>query len=511
MNMEKRLLLALAFSFIVLAVWSNFTVKPKTAVNPQDFPQKALSVEKTSPGTLVPIVSSTPAPALTSAALFESQQGKRKFVFVEPQGAIKEVVFLGYQSYAFPLKNSLFSGDGNLAFTRQPHGNNGFTYSYEDGEKRISKQFDFSGSGYEFEVLLKVENLSGSPLALKLPVLLGTLDPATAKDRMSFHDVTIVDSEKILHPNFQKEASFNHLRFIALRDRYFCAIIEPSQSDSIGFIAKTPSKGSEVGILFPDLKIVPRGTWEQKFKVYIGPQDAKTLKAINPDWQSVIYFGKFDLIAQGLLMMLEVFYNIFHSWGWVIICLSLVIYLVLYPLTMKQMRSMKEMQLLQPKIEELRLQFKDNAQRLNKEIMELYRTHKVNPFSGCLPMILQIPIFFALYQVLTRSIALKGASFFWIKDLSEPDRLFLFPQSLPLIGNEFNILPILMAIEMFIQQKFSMTNVSPAQAEQQKIMLVIMPVMFGFLFYRMPSGLVLYWFINSSLTMAYQLRVAKAK
>ena len=499
-------MLALAFSFIVLAIWSNFTVKPKTQLNSQDFPQKAVIVEKTSLPA-VPFVS----PTLPSSALFESQQGKRKFVFVEPQAAIKEVVFLEYQSYVFPLKNSLLSGGGNLIFTRQASENNGVIYSYADNEKRITKQFVFSGSSYEFEVLLKVDNLSNSPLVLKLPVLLGTLDPAAAKDRMSFHDVTIVDSEKILHPNFQKEASFNQLKFIALRDRYFCAIIEPSQSESSGFIAKTPSKESEIGILFPELKIVPRGTWEQKFKVYIGPQDAKTLKSINPDWQSVIYFGKFDLIAQGLLMMLELFYNLLHSWGWVIISLSIVIYLVLYPLTMKQMRSMKEMQLLQPKIEELRLQFKDNAQRLNKEIMELYRTHKVNPFSGCLPMIVQIPIFFTLYQVLTRSIALKGASFFWIKDLSQPDRLFLFPQSLPVIGNEFNILPILMAIEMFVQQKFSMGNVSSAQAEQQKIMLVVMPIMFGFLFYRMPSGLVLYWFINSSLTMAYQLRVAKSK
>jgi YidC/Oxa1 family membrane protein insertase len=507
MNMEKRLLLALAFSFIVLAVWSNFTVKPKTTVNQQVFPQEAAISEK--PGSLAPVPAVSPA--LLPASIFESLQGKRKFVFIEPQGAIKEVVFLGYQSYVFPLKNSLLSGDENLVFTRQPIVTNGVTYSYQDSEKRISKQFDFSGSGYEFEVLIKVENLASSVLSLKLPVILGTLNPAPTKDRMSFHDVTIVDSEKIIHPDFKKEASFNHLKFIALRDRYFCAIIEPDQSDSAGYITKTPSKESEVGVLFPDLKIVPRGTWEQKFKVYIGPQEAKILKAINPDWQSVIYFGKFDLIAQGLLMLLEFFYNIFHVWGWVIICLSFVIYLVLYPLTMKQMSSMKEMQLLQPKVEELRLQFKDNAQRLNKEIMELYRTHKVNPFSGCLPMILQIPIFFALYQVLTRSIALKGASFFWIKDLSEPDRLFLFPQSLPLIGNEFNILPILMAIEMFVQQKFSMANVSSAQAEQQKMMLVIMPIMFGFLFYRMPSGLVLYWFINSSLTMIYQLRVAKAK
>jgi YidC/Oxa1 family membrane protein insertase len=512
MNTEKRLLLFLAFAFIILAVWSNFTVKPKTRLNPQDYSQKPVISEKNS---LQPVAVSTPAPSTSSVSdpvsYFEFTQGKSKYVFSEPQGTIKEVVFLGYQSYPFPLKNGLLAGDSGLVFNRQLIGNNSVTYVYSDGEKKITKQFIFSDSGYGFEFALKVENFSSSPLALKLPVVLGTLNPATTKDRMAFHDVTVLDTERILHPNFQKDAAFNNLKFIALRDRYFCAIIEPGQPDSTGFIAKTPSKESDIGLFFSELKIVPRGTWEQKFRVYIGPQDTKILKSINQDWQSVIYFGKFDLIAQGFLMLLEFFYNIFHNWGWVIISLSLVVYLLLYPLTAKQMSSMKEMQALQPKIEELRLKFKDNAQRLNKEIMELYRTHKVNPFSGCLPMILQIPIFFALYQVLTRSIALKGASFFWIKDLSEPDKLFLFSQNVPVLGNELNILPILMAIEMFVQQKFSMVNVSPSQAEQQKIMLIVMPIMFGVLFYHMPSGLVLYWFINSSLTMAYQLRMAKLK
>jgi YidC/Oxa1 family membrane protein insertase len=506
MNTEKRLLLALAFSFIILALWSNFAVKPKTTINPQDFPQEAASIEKAAPAPLTAV-----SPVSSPSSEFEFQQGKRKYIFVEPQGAIKEVVFLGYQAYKFPLKNGLLFGDADLAFTRQISGNNRVTYSYADGEKRISKQFDFNGPGYDFEILLKIENLSSSPLDLKLPVLLGTLDPAANKDRMSFHDITVVDTERILHPNFQKEASFNQLKFIALRDNYFCAILEPIQPGSNGFISKTASKESEIGILFPELKIVPRGTWEQKFKMYIGPQDAKTLKAVNPDWQSVIYFGKLDLIAQGLLMILEIFYSLLHSWGWVIVCLGVVIYLVLYPLTMKQMRSMKDLQVLQPKMEELRAQYKDNPQRLNKEIMELYRTHKVNPLGGCLPMVLQMPIFISLYLVLNRSIALKGASFFWIKDLSLPDRLFLFPQSLPFIGNEFNVLPILMAIEMFVQQKFSMTNTNSAQAEQQKIMMYFLPIMMGFFFYRMPSGLVLYWFINSSLTLAYQLRVAKSK
>ncbi len=506
MNMEKRLLLTLALSFIVLAVWSNFTVKPKIPTNPQDYQQKSENTPK-----IAPEIQSGFGSPTSASTFFELVQGKRKFIFIEPQGAIKEVVFSGYQSYIFYLKNSLLLGENDLSFKRQVVDNNTVIYTYSDNTKRITKRFVFSETSYSFDFLLTIENLSTDVLNLKLPLILGTIDSSLSKDKMAYHDVTVFDLEKPLYPNFQKPAIFNQLKFMALRDRYFCAIIEPEKLDNTGFIAKTVTKESEIGLLSPELKIVPRGTMEQKFKVYIGPQETKILKTINPDWQAVIYFGKFDLIAQGLLMLLEFFFNIFHSWGWVIICLSLTIYLSLYPLTAKQMKSMKDMQVLQPKIEEMRKLYKDNAQKLNKEIMELYKSHKVNPFGGCLPMLLQIPIFFTLYQVLSRSIALKGSSFFWIKDLSEPDRLFLLPVNLPVIANEFNILPILMALEMFVQQKVTMNNSNPAQAEQQKMMLIIMPIMFGFLFYRMPSGLVLYWFINSSLTMIYQLRVAKAK
>jgi YidC/Oxa1 family membrane protein insertase len=175
------------------------------------------------------------------------------------------------------------------------------------------------------------------------------------------------------------------------------------------------------------------------------------------------------------------------------------------------MRSMKEMQLLQPKVEELRKAYKDNPQKMNKEIMELYREHKVNPLGGCLPLLLQMPIFFALYNELMRSIVLKGATFLWIKDLSEPDRLLSLPKGLPVIGGELNILPIIMAIGMFLQQKISLANTSGEAAEQQKIMLIVMPVMFGLIFYRMPSGLVLYWFVNSALMLIFQLRMNKAR
>jgi len=143
--------------------------------------------------------------------------------------------------------------------------------------------------------------------------------------------------------------------------------------------------------------------------------------------------------------------------------------------------------------------------------MELYKAEKVNPLGGCLPMILQIPVFFALYQLLMRFISLRGANFLWIKDLAEPDRLVTFHNSLPVLGNELNILPLLMAVSMFFQQKItaSQTSASPEAAQQQKIMMFMMPVLFGALFYKLPAGLVLYWFVNSLLMIAFQWKISK--
>ena len=170
---------------------------------------------------------------------------------------------------------------------------------------------------------------------------------------------------------------------------------------------------------------------------------------------------------------------------------------------------MKEMQALQPHIEELRKLYKDNPQRLNKEIMELYRQHKVNPLGGCLPLILQMPIFIALWQAFQRSIVLKGASFLWIKDLSEPDRLFTITANFPI--KDVNILPILTAILMLIQQKISIVPASGSSAEQQKMMTIMMPIIFGFAFYNMPSGWVLYFFVYSLLMLIYHFRIRRQK
>ena len=243
----------------------------------------------------------------------------------------------------------------------------------------------------------------------------------------------------------------------------------------------------------------------------MGPQELNVISNAKPEWSGIIYFGTFDFIAQLLLQLLGFFYGLVHNWGLAIIILSIAVYFLLFPLSIKQMRSMKEMQLLQPKIEALRKELKDNPQRLNKEIMELYKEHKVNPLGGCLPLLLQMPIFFALYQALIRSVALRGAHFLWITDLSSPDKAFVLKNSIPFLGNQVNILPILMAIGMFVQQKFSMAKATGEAAQQQKMMSIVMPIMFGVIFYQMPSGLVLYWFVNSLLMLCYQFRINRQK
>lgn len=499
--MEKRIILAIALSSLVLLFWSLVAPRPVAkvplpSVNPpqvNNIPPAQSITEKESP-----------------VALINFSTDKLEVVFDENQAAIKEVSFKAYQNYNFSLYQGLKLGS-DLAFKKEKTWPDGVSFVYKDENKEIVKRFIFSKYSYAIDLEVSVSNLSNVPQKLNLPLILGTLDFIKDPVQSRYQDFTVALPEKIIHPNSLKESYFNQLKFIGLRDRYFCAMVNSNDQLQAGFIRKIDAKRADIGLSGQDLLLLPTQKIEQKFHIYLGPQQLKLINAVNPEWAAIIHYGTFDFISQILLQLLEVFHRLVHNWGWAIIILSLAIYFVLYPLTLKQMRSMKEMQALQPRMEELRKTYKDNPQKLNKEIMELYREHKVNPFGGCLPLILQMPIFFALYQALMRSIALKGAKFFWIRDLSEPDRLFILPTSLPVLGNEINILPILMMIGMFFQQKISAAASSGVSKEQQKMMLIIFPLMFGFIFYRMPSGLVLYWFVNSGLMLLTQLKASRSK
>jgi YidC/Oxa1 family membrane protein insertase len=238
------------------------------------------------------------------------------------------------------------------------------------------------------------------------------------------------------------------------------------------------------------------------YHVYYGPKKLKMLQGIGYNLDRSVNFGWFDVIAKPTLWLLNMFYSFCHNYGLSIILVTVLFKAVFWPISQKGMKSMKNMQKLQPKMVKIKEKYKSDATRMNQEVMSLYKTYKVNPLGGCLPMVLQIPVFFALYKVLLQSIELRHAPFMlWITDLSAPDRLWI-GFDLPYLGG-LPVLTLLMGASMFLQQKLSPTTADPTQA---KIMMFL-PVVFTFMFLNFASGLVLYWFINNLLSILQQVLI----
>ncbi|MBA4416411.1 MAG: hypothetical protein C0392_00655 [Syntrophus sp. (in: bacteria)] len=239
-------------------------------------------------------------------------------------------------------------------------------------------------------------------------------------------------------------------------------------------------------------------------KMYFGPKKTTVLKTLEVGAEKIVDFGWFDIIAKPMIMGLNFCNKLTHNYGIDIILLTILIKIIFYPLSVKSYKSMKEMQKMQPVIAKLKEKFKDDKQKLNQEMMSIYKNKGINPMGGCLPMVIQIPVFFALYKALSGAIELRHAPFmFWINDLSSPEDLFTLTvagYALPI-----RILPLIMGFTQFIQQKMTPTSADPMQ---EKIML-IMPIVFTFMFWSFPAGLVLYWLVNNVISIAQQYYINK--
>jgi YidC/Oxa1 family membrane protein insertase len=239
-------------------------------------------------------------------------------------------------------------------------------------------------------------------------------------------------------------------------------------------------------------------------RMYFGPKKTDILKTLQVGAEKIVDFGWFDIIAKPMVIGMNYCNKVTHNYGIDIILLTILIKLIFYPLSVKSYKSMKEMQKTQPLLAKLKEKYKDDKQKLNAEIMDLYKKKGINPMGGCLPMVIQIPVFFALYRALSAAIELRHAPFmFWINDLSAPEDLF----SLHLAGYDLpiRILPLIMGVTQVIQQKMTPTSVDPMQ---EKIMLA-MPIVFTFIFWGFPSGLVLYWLVNNVISIAQQYYINK--
>jgi YidC/Oxa1 family membrane protein insertase len=220
--------------------------------------------------------------------------------------------------------------------------------------------------------------------------------------------------------------------------------------------------------------------------------------------EKIVDFGWFDIIAKPMILGLNWANKVTHNYGIDIILLTILIKIIFYPLSVKSFKSMKEMQKMQPHIQKLKEKYKDDKQKLNAEMMDLYKTKGINPMGGCLPMVVQIPVFFALYKGLSGALELRHAPFmFWINDLSAPEDLFSFTvmgYTIPI-----RILPLVMGATQVIQQKMTPTSVDPMQEK----MMMFMPIFFTFLFWSFPAGLVLYWLVNNVISIAQQYYINK--
>jgi YidC/Oxa1 family membrane protein insertase len=281
-----------------------------------------------------------------------------------------------------------------------------------------------------------------------------------------------------------------NVRWIAQEDKYFTAAMAASKTNYDAVVwswqkdGNNPTKGAEIAYEVKSEK--------GEFLLYAGPKRDEILKTYGLGLEHIIDFGFFSPIARPIFWLLKLFYRIIGNYGWAIVLITIVIRIPFIPIINKGQKSMKKLQVVQPQMAALKEKYKNDPQKMQKETMELYKKHKVNPVGGCLPMLLQVPVFFALYKILLIAIEIRNAPFIlWIHDLSAKDPYYVFP--------------VLMGLSMVIQQKMTPSGMDPKQA---KIMM-LMPVIFTFMFLTFPAGLVLYWLVSNTLGIIQQYFVNK--
>jgi len=542
--MEQRALIAVVISLLILVFYQEVVLRyvyppqpqqqeevnetPEAGVTPAGAP-KELQAEMAAPAPAAPLAA---APAterritvetefytatFTSAgARLASFRLKRYRTTVAPDSAALEMVIPGKGGelpFGVELRNGQALSDAAASYTVTGDsldlkdgatGSLDFTWQSEAGT--IEKQFAFQGNRYEFEAAVSAHDV---PAQYKEVAVAWdkAADVAPQPGAEVIFDRTLyLDGHKLNEDLFDKladgkilptaEAQGNTLGFVGYAGRHFLAAMAPADGDVHRLWLKLRDHTVEAKLLFP----LASGSGAHKIEVYVGPKDFDALENVGHGLSRAVNMGWASFIAVPLLHGVKLAHRFTGNYGVDIILLTVLIKLLFVPLTQRSFKSMRAMQKLQPQMTKIRERFKDNPEQMNKEIMELYRRHKVNPLGGCLPMILQIPVFIGLYQALLNAVELRHAPFMlWINDLSAPDRLGAL--QLPFVQHPgIPVLTLLMGASMFLQQWMTPTAGDPAQ---QRVMM-IMPLMFTFMFVNFPAGLALYWFVNNILTVAQQ-------
>lgn len=533
MKAEHRMLLAIAASVAIFYVWYTWIAPPTppaasvTAPAPVA-PATTTGVTESLPATVTVETGSTVIDPQAQVAMTMRSIDTGKVVVeltsdgARPQhwalsqyltGSGDETAPIDLVSIATPALALRLDGLNGLVpaqprFTEERLSDRSVRYTWRSDALEIAKTYAFREHSYLADITIAVTNRTSAPLQGRIGLGWGGENPRGEEHTGFFSflrppsnmwspvfslagEIERIKDASALQVGLEREGQ---LVWAGLENRYFLAALLPSDPTGRGLVRSKQAPLSDgatqvrTDVFGAPLVIPAGGTVQNAFTLYAGPKKRDELKTVGGDLARAIDFGFFSVVAVPILHALNIAYRVVHNYGIAIILLTIFIKLLLHPVTKASLKSMRRMQQLQPQIKALRDKFKDNRERLNTEMMQLFRTNKVNPMGGCLPMLLQIPVYIALYQVLWNSVELYRAPFFWFyTDLSAPDPYF--------------ISPILLGIAFFLQQKFTPT---PTADPTQRKMMMIMPVMFTAFMFFLPSGLVLYILVNTSFSAVQQ-------
>jgi YidC/Oxa1 family membrane protein insertase len=374
----------------------------------------------------------------------------------------------------------------------------------EENGVKLTKTFTFKRGDYTIGMTNTVTNNSGAPISPSLYFQLvrdGNKPAGESRFYSTFTGPAVyTDADKFQKIAFDKieKGSAEHATkadngWVALVQHYFVsAIIPPEGKQREIFTKKVDTNLYAVGTILPLGTIAPGASVTNDTRLYSGPQISSVLEKVAPGLDLVKNYGWVTIIAKPIFWLMTHIHNILGNWGWTIIALTVLIKLLFFPLSAASYRSMAKMKKVTPKVQAIRERLKGDPQKMNQEMMALYKTEKINPVGGCLPVVIQIPVFIALYWVLLASVEMRNAPWVgWIHDLAAPD--------------PFYILPVLMAVSMFVQTKLNPTPPDPVQAK----VMMFMPIVFSVMFFFFPAGLVLYWIVNNVLSITQQWVITK--
>lgn len=378
-------------------------------------------------------------------------------------------------------------------------------FEAESDGVRVTKSFTFKKGSYAIDVDHQIENLTDNPVTPSLYLQI-TRDDSTPETTSGFYSTftgaaVYSEEDKFQKVDFsdiaKKKADYikkTNNGWFAMIQHYFVTAWVPRQGTERSYDMANIGNSDLFAIRSIESvgSIAPQQSQTVPAKLWVGPQDQDQLNELAPELGLVVDYGWLTIIARPLFVLMTWIHSLLGNWGWTIVALTVLIKIVFYPLSSASYRSMAKMKQVAPRLQALKEQYGDDRQKMNAAMMEMYRTEKINPLGGCLPMLIQIPVFISLYWVLLASVEMRGAPWvLWVDDLSVRDPLF--------------ILPAVMMATMFLQIKLNPTPPDPTQAK----VMMIMPLVFGGMMFFFPAGLVLYWCVNNILSIAQQWLITK--